>query len=115
MESKIDRNTKALYVETIGNPSYRIPDFDALVDLARRYELPLICDNTFGMGGYVCRPVKYGVNIVVESATKWIGGHGTTMGGVVVDGSNFDWGVPERTVLGDPTSAPCTTSDGDPI
>jgi O-acetylhomoserine (thiol)-lyase len=88
----IDKNTKALYLETIGNPRLNIPDFKKFVELAREYDLPLIVDNTFGAGGYLFRPIEHGANIVVESATKWIGGHGTTIGGVIVDGGNYNWG-----------------------
>ncbi|HEY4062719.1 MAG TPA: O-acetylhomoserine aminocarboxypropyltransferase/cysteine synthase [Puia sp.] len=88
----IDRNTKALYLETIGNPRLNIPDFKKIADLAKEYDLPLIVDNTFGAGGYLFRPIEWGANIVVESATKWIGGHGTTIGGVIIDGGNYNWG-----------------------
>ncbi|MCO4291752.1 O-acetylhomoserine aminocarboxypropyltransferase/cysteine synthase [Solitalea sp. MAHUQ-68] len=91
-EKLIDSNTKALYVETIGNPEYNIPDFDALSALAKKYDIPLIVDNTFGAGGYLARPIEHGANIVVESATKWIGGHGTSIGGVIVDAGNYNWG-----------------------
>lgn len=91
-EPLIDKNTKALYVETIGNPGFSVPDFEALSALAKSYDLPLIVDNTFGAGGYLCQPLSHGANIVVESATKWIGGHGTSIGGVIVDGGNFNWG-----------------------
>lgn len=92
IEALIDDSTKAIYTENIGNPYFNIPDFKALVALARKYDLPLIVDNTFGCGGYLCRPIDYGANIVVESATKWIGGHGNSMGGVIVDGGNYNWG-----------------------
>lgn len=92
MEKLIDEKTKALYVETIGNPSYNIPDFEKIAALARKYDLPLIVDNTFGAGGYLFKPLEYGANIVVESATKWIGGHGTSIGGVIIDGGNYNWG-----------------------
>lgn len=88
----IDKNTKAIYLETIGNPRLNIPDFEKFVQLAREYDLPLIVDNTFGAGGYLFRPLEHGANIVVESATKWIGGHGTAIGGVIVDGGNYNWG-----------------------
>jgi O-acetylhomoserine/O-acetylserine sulfhydrylase len=90
-EKLIDNNTKAIYVETIGNPGFNIPDFDELSKLAVRYGLPFIVDNTFGACGYLCRPIEYGANIVVESATKWIGGHGTSIGGVITDAGNFNW------------------------
>lgn len=87
----IDKNTKAIYLETIGNPRLNIPDFKKFADLAREYDLPLIVDNTFGTGGYLFRPIEHGANVVVESTTKWIGGHGTTIGGVIVDGGNYNW------------------------
>ena len=90
-ESLIDDKTKAIYLETIGNPGFDIPDFDAFSTLAGRYGIPLVVDNTFGACGYLCRPIDYGANIVTESATKWIGGHGTSIGGVIVDGGNFNW------------------------
>jgi O-acetylhomoserine (thiol)-lyase len=90
-EKLIDGNTKAVYVETIGNPGFNIPDFEALSLLAAKHGLPLIVDNTFGACGYLCRPIELGANIVVESATKWIGGHGTSLGGVITDGGNFNW------------------------
>lgn len=88
----IDKNTKAIYLETIGNPRLNIPDFEKFAALAKEYDLPMIVDNTFGAGGYLCRPIEWGANIVVESATKWIGGHGTSIGGVIVDGGNYNWG-----------------------
>jgi O-acetylhomoserine (thiol)-lyase len=88
----IDKNTKAIYLETIGNPRLNIPDFEKFAALAREYDLPLVVDNTFGAGGYLCRPIDWGANIVVESATKWIGGHGTSIGGVIVDAGNYNWG-----------------------
>lgn len=88
----IDKNTKAIYLETIGNPRLNIPDFEKIAQLAREYDLPLVVDNTFGAGGYLFRPLEHGANVVVESATKWIGGHGTTIGGVIVDGGNYNWG-----------------------
>lgn len=91
-ESLIDAKTKAIYLETIGNPRLNIPDFEKFAALARKYDLPLVVDNTFGAGGYLAQPIKHGANIVVESATKWIGGHGTSIGGVIVDGGNYNWG-----------------------
>jgi len=91
-EKLIDGNTKAIYIETIGNPRLNIPDFKQFAALAQKHDLPLIVDNTFGAGGYLAQPIKHGANIVVESATKWIGGHGTSIGGVIVDGGNYNWG-----------------------
>jgi len=93
IEKLIDDDTKAVYVETLSNPSYSVPDFDAISEICKRNKLPLIVDNTFGMCGYTCRPIKFGANIVVESCTKWVGGHGNTIGGVIVDANNFDWTV----------------------
>jgi O-acetylhomoserine/O-acetylserine sulfhydrylase len=91
-EAQIDEKTKAIYVETIGNPRFNIPDFEKLGTVASKHGIPLIVDNTFGAGGYLFRPLEHGANIVVQSATKWIGGHGTSIGGVIVDGGNFNWG-----------------------
>lgn len=91
-EKLIDEKTKAIYIETIGNPRLSIPDFKQFAALAKKHDLPLIVDNTFGAGGYLAQPIKHGANIVVESATKWIGGHGTSIGGVIVDGGNYNWG-----------------------
>lgn len=90
--SLIDSRTRAIYLETIGNPEFSVPDFEPIVELGRRHGIVVVTDNTFGAGGYLCRPVEWGVNVVTHSATKWIGGHGTSLGGVVVDGGNFDWG-----------------------
>jgi O-acetylhomoserine (thiol)-lyase len=92
LEKHIDDKTKAIYVETIGNPEYNIPDFEKIAALAKKHDLPLIVDNTFAAGGYLFRPLEHGAHIVVESATKWIGGHGTSIGGVIVDGGNYNWG-----------------------
>ena len=92
IESLIDENTKAIYAETIGNPSFNVPDFEAIAVIAKKHNIPFIVDNTFGAGGYIFKPLEHGANVVVESATKWIGGHGTSIGGVIVDGGNYDWG-----------------------
>lgn len=91
-EELIDNKTKAIYLETIGNPALNIPDFEAIAAIAKSNNIPLIVDNTFGAGGYLFQPIKHGANVVVESATKWIGGHGTSIGGVIIDAGNFDWG-----------------------
>jgi len=91
-EKLIDKNTKAIYLETIGNPEFNVPDFDAFAILAKKHDLPLIVDNTFGAGGYLFQPIDYGANVITHSATKWIGGHGTSIGGAIVDGGNFNWG-----------------------
>jgi O-acetylhomoserine (thiol)-lyase len=88
----IDKNTKAIFLETIGNPRLNIPDFEKFAALAKDYDLPLIVDNTFGAGGYLVKPIEWGANVVVESATKWIGGHGTSIGGLIIDGGNYNWG-----------------------
>ncbi|KOS22098.1 O-acetylhomoserine (thiol)-lyase [Escovopsis weberi] len=88
----IDDKTKAVYVEGIGNPRYNIPDLEAIAKVAHEKGVPLVVDNTFGAGGYYLRPIEHGADIVVHSATKWIGGHGTTIGGVIVDSGKFDWG-----------------------
>ena len=91
-EAAIDDDTKAIYVESIGNPRGNVPDFEGLSQIADKHGIPLIVDNTFGAAGSICQPIKHGANIVTESATKWIGGHGTSIGGVIVDAGNFDWG-----------------------
>jgi len=91
-EALIDSQTKAIYLETIGNPGFNVPDFARFAALARKFDLPLVVDNTFGAGGYLFRPLEHGAHIVVSSATKWIGGHGTSVGGVIVDGGNYNWG-----------------------
>lgn len=92
LERLIDDHTKALYLESIGNPDFSIPDFEQLSLLADKYNLPLIVDNTFGAAGYLFKPLEHGAHIVVESATKWIGGHGTSVGGVIIDGGSYNWG-----------------------
>ena len=91
-EKLIDENTKALYLETIGNPEFNIPDFEAIAEVASNHNIPLIVDNTFGAAGFLFRPLEHGASVVTASATKWIGGHGTSIGGVIVDGGNFNWG-----------------------
>ena len=87
----IDENTKAVYAETIGNPRFNVPDIARLAEIAHDAGVPLVVDNTFGAAGYLFRPIDYGADIVTQSATKWIGGHGTTIGGVIVDSGNFPW------------------------
>ena len=91
-EKLIDDKTRAIYLETIGNPGFNIPDFEKFGALAKKYDIPLVVDNTFAAAGFLFKPFDYGANIVVESATKWIGGHGTSIGGVIVDGGNYNWG-----------------------
>ncbi len=91
-EALIDDNTKAIYLETIGNPEFNVSDFDAISALAQKYDIPLVVDNTFGAAGYLFRPIEHGAAVVTASATKWIGGHGTSIGGVIVDSGNYNWG-----------------------
>ena len=91
-ESNIDENTKALYIESIGNPEINVPDFEAIANLAHSYDIPLIVDNTLGAAGALIRPIDHGADVVVESATKWIGGHGRSIGGIIVDAGTFNWG-----------------------
>ncbi|MEX2363048.1 MAG: aminotransferase class I/II-fold pyridoxal phosphate-dependent enzyme, partial [Balneolaceae bacterium] len=88
----IDENTKAIYVESIGNPRGNIADFEGLSQLAKKHDIALVVDNTFGAGGALVQPLKHGANVVTASATKWIGGHGNSVGGVIIDGGNFNWG-----------------------
>jgi O-acetylhomoserine (thiol)-lyase len=89
--ARIDDRTKALYLETIGNPRFNVPDLPDFAEVAQEAGVPLIVDNTFGAAGYLARPIDHGADIVVASATKWIGGHGTSIGGVIVDAGTFDW------------------------
>ncbi|PVV01061.1 hypothetical protein BB560_004537 [Smittium megazygosporum] len=91
LEACFDSKTKAVFVESIGNPRYDIPDLKILAEKAHKFGIPLIVDNTFGMGGFICRPIEHGADIVVHSATKWIGGHGISIGGVIVDAGTFPW------------------------
>jgi len=92
LEKLIDSKTKAIYVETIGNPAFNVPDFEVLASLAKKYDIAFVVDNTFGAAGYLARPIDFGANVVVASATKWIGGHGNSIGGIIVDAGNFNWG-----------------------
>jgi len=91
-EKLIDERTRAIYLESIGNPAFNIPDFEKFAELARKHDIPLVVDNTFGAAGYLFRPIEHGASIVVESATKWIGGHGSSIGGVIVDSGTYNWG-----------------------
>ena len=102
-EALIDENTKALYVETIGNPTLNVADFEGIAAVAKKHQIPFIVDNTFGAGGFLFQPLKHGANIVIESATKWIGGHGTSIGGIIVDGGNFDWANGKFPLLSEPS------------
>jgi O-acetylhomoserine/O-acetylserine sulfhydrylase len=103
IEKLIDDKTKAIYVENLGNPNFNIPDWDKISALAKKHDLPLIVDNTFGAAGFLSRPIDHGANVVVESATKWIGGHGTSLGGVVVDAGNYNWGNGKFTQFTEPS------------
>ncbi|MDD4515548.1 O-acetylhomoserine aminocarboxypropyltransferase/cysteine synthase [Massilibacteroides sp.] len=102
-EKLIDEKTKAIYLETIGNPDLNIPDFEAIAAVADKHDIPLIVDNTFGAGGAIFRPLEHGASVVVESATKWIGGHGTALGGVIVDSGKFNWGNGKFPVFTEPS------------
>ncbi len=102
VEAQIDEKTKGIYVESIGNPGSHIPDFEGLSGLAQKHDIPLIVDNTFGAAGFLVRPIDHGADIVVQSATKWIGGHGTSVGGVIVDAGKFDWGNGRFPMFTDP-------------
>ena len=104
-KAQIDENTKAIYVEAMGNPRFNIPDFKALAALAHDHGIPLIVDNTLGAAGALIRPIEHGADVVVESATKWIGGHGTSLGGVIVDAGTFNWGNGKFPLLSQPSAA----------
>lgn len=104
-ESQIDENTKALYVESMGNPRFNIPDFEGLSALAQHHKIPLVVDNTLGAAGALIRPIDHGANVVVQSATKWIGGHGNSIAGVIVDAGTFDWGNGKFPLFTDPSEA----------
>ena len=99
----IDDRTRAIYIETIGNPAFNIPDFEAIAEIGRKHGIAGIADNTFGAGGYLCQPIKWGANVVLHAATKWIGGHGNSMGGVAIDGGNFDWGNGRYPLISEPS------------
>ncbi len=101
-EAVIDENTKAIYVESIGNPRGNVPDFEGIAAVAKKHGVALVVDNTFGAGGAIARPIDHGANVVVQSATKWIGGHGTSIGGVIVDAGNFNWGNGRYPLFTDP-------------
>ena len=103
--AQIDSNTKAIYVESMGNPRFNIPDFAGLSALAKENGIPLIVDNTLGAAGALLRPIEHGADVVVESATKWIGGHGTSLGGVIVDAGSFDWGNGKFPLMSQPSAA----------
>lgn len=102
-EKYIDENTKAIYVESIGNPRGNVADFEGLSALAKKHDIALVVDNTFGAGGALVQPIKFGANVVTASATKWIGGHGTSIGGVIVDAGNFNWGNGKYPLFSEPS------------
>jgi O-acetylhomoserine/O-acetylserine sulfhydrylase len=102
-EALIDENTKALYIETIGNPTLNVADFEAIAKVAEKHQIPLIVDNTFGAGGFLFNPFEYGASVIVESATKWIGGHGSSVGGIIVDSGKFDWANGKFPLLSQPS------------
>tara|TARA_R110002124_G_scaffold45693_1_gene137915 strand:- start:19863 stop:21179 length:1317 start_codon:yes stop_codon:yes gene_type:complete len=102
-ERHIDENTKAIYVESIGNPRGNVADFEGLSALAKKHKIALVVDNTFGAGGALVQPIKFGANVVTASATKWIGGHGTSIGGVIVDAGNFNWGNGKYPLFSEPS------------
>lgn len=102
-EKHIDENTKAIYVESIGNPKGNVADFEGLSALAKKYNIAFIVDNTFGAGGALVKPIEFGANVVTASATKWIGGHGTSIGGVIVDAGNFNWGNGKYPLFSEPS------------
>ena len=102
-EKLIDANTKALYVESISNPRGNVADFEGLARLGEKYGIALVVDNTFGAGGAIVRPIEHGANVVTASATKWIGGHGTSIGGVIIDGGNFNWGNGRYPLFSEPS------------
>lgn len=104
-DAAIDENTKAIYLESIGNPKGNVPDFEGISAVAKKHGVALIVDNTFGAAGAIARPIEHGANVVVQSATKWIGGHGTSIGGVIVDAGNFNWGNGNYPLFTDPSPA----------
>lgn len=105
LEALVDDRTKAIYLENLGNPAFNVPDYEPIVEMARRHGVCVMVDNTFGCGGYLFRPVDWGCNVSIHSATKWICGHGTTLGGVVVDGGNFDWSPEKYPLLAAPSES----------
>lgn len=102
-EKLIDKNTKAIYVESMGNPSCNVPDLQGIAALAKKYDVPFVVDNTFGACGYLCKPIEWGADIVVASATKWINGHGTAMGGLVIDAGTYNWNNGKFPAISEPS------------
>lgn len=105
LEALTDNRTKAVFLENLGNPAFNVPDYEPIVEMARRKGICVMVDNTFGIGGYLFRPFEWGVNVSIHSATKWICGHGTALGGVVVDGGNFDWTLEKYPLLAAPSES----------
>lgn len=105
LEALVDSRTKAVFVENLANPAFSIPDFEPIAEMASRHRICLIVDNTFAMAGYLFRPLEWGANVSIHSATKWICGHGTTLGGVIVDGGNFDWDPDKYPLLAAPSES----------
>ena len=105
LEALIDSRTKAVYLENLGNPAFNVPDYEPIIEMAHKKGICVIVDNTFGCGGYLFRPVEWGADVVVHSATKWICGHGTALGGVVVDGGNFEWTADKYPLLAAPAES----------
>lgn len=105
LEALTDSRTKAVFLENLGNPAFNIPDYEPIVEMAHRKGICVMVDNTFGMGGYLFRPFEWGANVSIHSATKWICGHGTALGGVVVDGGNFDWTAEKYPLLAAPSES----------
>ncbi|MBL1215234.1 MAG: O-acetylhomoserine aminocarboxypropyltransferase/cysteine synthase [Ignavibacteriae bacterium] len=103
-EKQIDEKTKAIYLESIGNPGLNIPDIKSIAEVAHKHSIPLIVDNTFGAAGFLVKPIEHGADIVVASATKWIGGHGSSIGGIIVDSGNFDWGSGKFPIFTEPSA-----------
>ena len=104
-EAAITADTKALYLESMGNPRFNVPDLDKISAVAKKHDIPLVVDNTIGAAGALIRPIEHGADVVVESATKWIGGHGTTIGGVIVDAGTFNWGNGKYPLFTEPSDA----------
>lgn len=103
LEKLVDGRTKAIFLENLGNPAFNVPDYEPIVEMARRKGICVMVDNTFGIAGYLFRPIEWGANVAIHSATKWICGHGTALGGVVVDGGNFDWSGEKYLLLAAPS------------
>lgn len=103
LEKLVDGRTKAIFLENLGNPAFNVPDYEPIVEMARRKGICVMVDNTFGIAGYLFRPIEWGANVAIHSATKWICGHGTALGGVVVDGGNFDWSEEKYPLLAAPS------------